>query len=38
MLTPDQIEKAAHIKRQLDSLRSQMQGLLGTPGVDGPFE
>jgi len=38
VLTPDQLEKAAHIKRQLDSLRSQMQGLLGTPGVDGPFE
>ena len=38
VLTPDQLEKAAHIKRQLDSLRSQMQALLGTPGVDGPLE
>jgi Spy/CpxP family protein refolding chaperone len=38
VLTPDQLAKAGQIKRQLDSLRSQMQALLGPPGMGGPLE
>ena len=38
VLTPDQLAKAAEMKKRLDALRSEMRSLLGPMGPDGPMD
>jgi len=38
VLTPDQLTKAAEMKKRLDALRSEMRSLLGPMGPDGPMD